>query len=900
MRTRQERRNRTIRFIIVGVLVVIILVLGIDNPLRMQALQALQFVELLKNVGGKLSAIALTLVVFFLIVENAEKATFIWETAHKLLGYDLEGMAQREREFTDLPEDYISRPEIERQLTALLKPGTSPRVVAFTGASDSGKTTVVQYLIPRALNRPYKGKIIFCRGDLESIERVPDEDEVHLRMRLIRRILQRIIKEAKVPGDIGETLAQMHEAISEHFEREQAPYLIIIDQVDDPTFRFGDILPSLYGAKNVVLVVGPYLRIADLAGRGGTMGGREIDYQSLDITPFTEHEAERMFAHEMHKRHIRLGSDDKKNIRELLHDTTPGEIQRFADIYANGGGIAAVRLVLQSRGSLHQEHATEAVISDQIKSELHAFLAIFDLVVGDTIGETVLEGIADDLCRPPLEFNEVKRLILRQRYLRPLPVKGKSKQTQRYVITKLGRAVGAALIANDGHRLELHAGAALLDFYRQLIGHTTEEDLQLEIPNILGMMTWATSVARLPEQDIITFTHLLRHVFYQSGYWETGRIWLPVAAQAASVRQLHRISSDLLAAHARILLAAGHVTSTFEMLERARAATAASMRQTRQDQRIGIFSAEQLRSALLYDHLQLQWIAHLRITAERLMLDAQQRSDAHAALLAEAQTALAWLHQHREAEKEHASFARLVQIELTMDVINVLLMQGDAHRSAGNHPAMLRSWQEAQHMLNHARALAHNASNWEALAQIWRVELKLHHRRLILTTAVLGRFLERRQGVQDTIRSLESARHAHSPFEEAITYYENALFAVAGLPPAMLAPPSRAPRLVGLSLRQRRFTSIQKQLLIANATASARGALAHQLLIQLTLIDISLRMYAIDGLGDRLKEARGFAESARTIAQRLHAEVPDLQHRLDALPAGLLLPLPAPALVARA
>src|SRR6185437_7402233 len=255
--TSHERRRKTLRrFIVIGVLLALVAVLIFSQVARADALALTGMLENLKDARGATATIAITVLVILAIVENAEKLHFMWEMGHKLLGYDLESMAKHEREFTELPDDYIRRPEMERQLVTELAPGHEPKLVVFTEAHDTGKTTIMHYVIPRHLNRPYHGNVINCWGDLQSVEGEIGEDEEHRRRRLTKRVLRRVIQHAEVPGDVGETIQSMSDAITDYFTREgKKPWLIIIDQVDSPNFPYGETLPALFGQCNTIVVV---------------------------------------------------------------------------------------------------------------------------------------------------------------------------------------------------------------------------------------------------------------------------------------------------------------------------------------------------------------------------------------------------------------------------------------------------------------------------------------------------------------------------------------------------------------------------------------------------------------------------------------------------------------------
>ena len=902
MKTRRERRNRLIRYLIIGFLLLLVVSLFIDTPFRTQALATLQIAENLKAVQGSFSTVALTVVVLLFLIENAEKFHFIWEIAHKLLGYDLEAMAQHEREFVDLPEDYIQRPELEKKFWKAATPRKSPSLITLQGDIDSGKTTLLNYILPRFLNRRYKGAIINCRGDLESMIRELGEDEVQTRKRLVRRIFQRIIKEVEVPGDIGETVSEMREALGEHFLRERTPWLIIIDQIDDPSFLFEEVLPACYGVMNTVVLVGQHLTISDAARRSAGLAGREetVAQNNITMQPFTGAEAFQMLQHEVRKRKGRVPRADAAQLPDLLVQTTPGIIQRLSDIYANGGGLNSIREALDAQPGMNRRGKVIAgAMLSSIDPREHPFYVALSLIPSETVGETVLQAIAHDLC-PDLSFTTLLKSALMRHHLQLVKVK-KQRYIQRkvrYFITKLGLAAANAACNALPHRIELMAGAALLDHYRQAEAHADTLDLSSALPNILGMMTWCERVSRLPDADLIKFSHLLRQGFYRSGRWDVGMTRLHTSAQLAQHEGWYRITADLLAAQSRILLAMGKATSAMTEIAATRQMLQQSTLQMQRDQYLGIFSDEKLKAAAHYDQVQAHWVTHLAITTRRLLLDTRKEVPQSDALLAEVRGALAWLRDHGAEVPENQTTVQMVEIALLSDEANILIAHGDAAQMQQHLPQAADFWQQARTILQRAEQMAEKTHNWEALAQIKRVMVKLHRRAIQPHSQGIMRFVQRQSGVRHAIQSLDYARMASSPFEEALTYYENALLAIAGLPG--LEPTSdkqhlRTLLLPALSPRWHRLDSAQKQLLVANATTATLGAQAHQFLVLMALVDVSRRLYALDGDPQRVTATHSYAQSAQLIATRLRNEIPHLEESLQTIPASFLATSPASA-----
>ena len=899
MKTRQERRNSTIRLVIIGILILVIATLFFDTPLRSRALDALQIVENLKNVTGPLSVVATVIVVILLLVENAEKFHFIWEMAHKLLGYDLEEMAQNEREYTDLPADYISRPEFEHMLQANLQPGKAPKLILFTGATDAGKTTMLKYALPHGLNRRYKGQVVSCRGDLESIEREPGESETQARRRLVRRILQRVVKKVDVPGDVGESLREMRQAIKRAFEEEQRSQLIIIDQIDDPGFLYAEVLPCLYGRNNTVVVVGPHIAVDETA-RCPLDEDEPITVVPLTITPFTGDEAFEMFRHEVRKRKGALQSQDTEKLKNLLTGTWPGTVQHLSDIYVSSGGMASLQ---QARGLQGDRDQQDLVVAETLRQSLtdpqQRFVAALSLVVGDTVSMSVLQMLAKQLCQGA-SVEELVQLATTRRYLRADEHRQRGDRDQRYVITKLGHMVGDALMTKLGRQVELATGAVILDAYRDAQTSATPLNLNQALPNILGIVGWAEQRSHVLETDLLSFIHLLRTAFYTSGRWEVGMKWLEHTTSLAHARRLYRTECDLWLAQVRILLAQGCAVSALTTIQQAREANDHSISETQGDLSLGTFVPARLNAALYYDHLQRHWMTHLAVTAYRLQMDARQSHHSHERLRQDVAEALAWLRTPPSVALDATTqkLAQAIQTALQTDEGNLWIAQGDADLADGHAERARTAWRQAQRSLAIADTWAQHHQDQEAIAQIERAYVKLHRRAIQADSGRLARFGERRQGQRHAIRSLDASRRTEETFEEALTYLENAQLALAGLPASSLrqpGPEDQKRRLVTVfSWRWRRLNSARKQLLIANATAATLGAQAHQFLLLHVLIDVTMHLYAIDHDPQHGTVAREYLASATAIAQRLRQELPNLQDSLTHFPAWLQPPQIAP------
>jgi|GEM_PF-6922011 len=891
MKTRQERRNQIIRFTILGILVLFILAVLANGVLRNKALETLSIIDNLRATQGWLSGVAITIVVFLVLVDNAEKAHFIWEIGNKLLGIDLEDMAQQQREFVELPDDYIQRPQLEQALkNALIPPKKSPRLVILEGPKDSGKTTLLHFLSSKNLNRTFKAHIVTARGDFDSIEREPNETEEQAKKRLIKRILRRIIKQVEVPGDVGETLIEMQHALQEHFMREHEPNLIIIDQIDSPSFLYSEILPYIYGASNVIAVSGTSIKIPTAAYEYEIASGiRQIIVpKSIPMIPFTSREALQMFIQEVRRRNGRVQRNQKQELSDLLTGSLPGQIQQLADVYQSGG-LVRIKDVLKLRENVSQSRVVAQSIFSELSNDQLAFFIIFDLLIGDSVDENVLKFVVDEVCpnsKTNVKTYEVlKQMAISRHYLYPT----KQKNEHRYNISKLGRSVASTIQSNSDRTLSLKAGAALLDFYRSIESGMSSVDLRQEIPNILGMLAWAQQIGRLLDSDLLYFMQLLRPAFSRGMNWDIGLTWLPLAEEVAQKDMLYRQLSDLLTTRGRILLASGKIKSAQLVFQEAEEANGKSKEISREDGQLGIFSPEMLTEEEHYDTIQHYWIEHLNITAQRLIIDITKQSSQIDQILAKIEPAYQWLHVHARDIDKFELRSQECAIELLQDKANILMLQGDHFYDIGQTKEARQSWNRARDTLKEARHQAQSQKAFDILAQFWRAEIKYHQRAILQNNSFINRLIQRQRGVRATIKSLENARKARSFFEESLAYYENSRLILCTLPPVMTMPERKSRRRFPFfSFRWRRLDSIRKQLVVAHATMASYGAMAHQILILHELVDVSQRLAIYDGDPSHQSDIKEFNSSIQKITVRLGDEIPIIPSR----PGIMVRPIP--------
>src|SRR5690348_2792088 len=104
-----------------------------------------------------------------------------------------------------------------------MRNGARPKLIILYGERDTGKTTLLHFVVPRGLSKRYRGRVVSCSADRRAVEAGPDENDEQIRLRLARKVFKRIIDESNVPGDIGEGTAAMRDAIAKHFLREDQP-----------------------------------------------------------------------------------------------------------------------------------------------------------------------------------------------------------------------------------------------------------------------------------------------------------------------------------------------------------------------------------------------------------------------------------------------------------------------------------------------------------------------------------------------------------------------------------------------------------------------------------------------------------------------------------------------------
>lgn len=912
IRTSEERRKRTRRVLVLGSFAGFLLVLAVVPAVRDWVLHFIGLAEQLRDLhGGTLATGAVILVIILAIIENAEKLHFVWEMGHKLLGYDLESMARHEREFTDLPDDYTSRPGLERELATELAPGGVPKLVVFTGEHDSGKTTTLHYVIPRKLKRPYKGNIILCSGDLQSIESEIGDTEEQARKRLAKRVLRRVLQHAEVPGDVGETIESMSDAIAEHFERERKPWLIVIDQIDSPRFPYAEILPAVFGLSNTVLVAAPHVQIDErvladkTADDDGTIMRREVHMRG-----FTAREALEMLRKEVHKRGGRLRSGDAARLRPQLEQTSPGTIQRLSDIYINSGSSGVEQALGSGARGVRRIRAIGQTIVESFTPDLRSFVAGLGLFSGELVSRPALEALAaSDPCSAA-SFATLRDECVQRRFLEVIPT-GRRKNSlaieQRYRITKLGRGIAQAALRGIDHKIELEMGAALLQYYRGVEAQAEALDTEAGVPNILGVMGWAETTSRLPERDIVQLTRRIREPLIRSGRWDLGVALLRSGEEAAARLELFRSYGELSAARAELLLAMGYAHSALRLLDVARDSFRESSAQVESNLSLGIGDESTLDASLDYDALQLRWLTHLEIAAHLALLPAEVEAGALESLRRTSEEAGAWLRNARRGAAANAAIAASVAGALEIDHLQVMLLIGDAYLRAGDRAGADRCWRTVGARLGELRAASSVSvtalvgGRRRLRAQIERLEGGLG-RRLALRGPRVLRPVRRVQARRHLARGLGFAT-PHG-YQGALILLESAEVDLAGFSvrhlSASTAIPHERPAFVRLTRRWRHLQSARRKLLLAHADATALGALPAQFASLMALVSVTEQLEALDGRPGSLRAAAFYAQSATTIAERLREEMPNLLDQVRELPRSIAAapsqqPMPAVA-----
>ena len=897
-RTAGERKKSVQRLVIVGILIAFLSILAFVPAVREDALGLVKLSEQLRDAQGTFATLAVILVVLFAVVENAEKMHFIWEMGHKVLGYDLEAMERHEREFTDLPDDYTRRPALEKELITELAPQDEPKVVVLLGAHDSGKTTALHYVIPRKLNRAYKGRVILCRGDLQGLEGEMGDTEDKVRQRLAKRILRRVIQHAEVPGDSGETIESMHEAVTEHFERERKrPWLIVIDQIDTSKFPYSEALPALFGQCNTVLIATDHIALDQhMLTVKGEDGEETVARRDVHVVGFTADEAMEMFHKEVRKRRGTVHRNDVAALRSLLRDASPGAIQRLSDIYATGG-LESVRSVLDP--SLHGMRRAKVIansVVDQFSSELRHFIAGLTLIENELVNEPELAVIAaSDQCKT-VPFVTLLHECARHGFLELVKQdKRKRSSVQQYAVTKLGRGIADVALQSMDRATELRMGASLLQFYRGLSSPDAVLDSPSGLRNILGMMAWAERVSGLPNRDVVRFVRKIREALYFSGEWDLGVSWLQYAEEAAVEVGFSRSIGEIRATLAQLLEGAGRMHAALRRVDAARKALRESSLQSESDLHLAVADEAMLQASLDYDALLQCWLTHLEVVACASLLPAQPRSDELARLtrlIEETRSRLRSIPLNDAVNKHTAT--RLV-ITLDLDAISLALRQSDAQADNYDRAAARRSLQSARALIASVR---HNAVVEGQIRPEMRAQIEFADAALSRQFAVLGNPLQRlrwRMHAKQCLVRCLGIVEMHS-LEQALLFLEGAQLALTGIStkaphvPTTLLPLRRMA--ARFSPRWYRLHAARRQLLSANSVASALGADATQVSALMLLVGIAGQLASIEGNPLYLRQSGEYARSAMAISERLRDEMPNLLAQAQTLPSWV--PITAP------
>ncbi|HEV2236575.1 MAG TPA: hypothetical protein VGR57_07925 [Ktedonobacterales bacterium] len=908
-RTREERQKQNRRLIVIGAVIGSLLVLALFPAVRDKVLSIASFAERLKDIHtGALATVAVVALVILAIVDNAEKLHFIWEIGHKLLGFDLESMARHEREFSELPDDYVSRPGLEKELATELAPGDAAKLVVFTGDHDSGKTTTLHYVIPRKLSRAYKGNVILCRGDLQSVESEIGESEEQLRRRLAKRVLRRVLQHAEVPGDIGETAESMSEALTEYFARERKhPWLIVIDQIDSPGFPYADTLPALFGASNTVLVVATHVQLdAHVLDANREEDDDSVTRRDVHVGSFTATEALAMFHKEVHKRGGVAQAGDMAQLRAKLAETSPGIIQRLSDIYV-GGGLSAVEQALDAaaRGT-RRARSIATTIVEQLPAELRAFVAGLSLFAGEQVSQHALAALAASEPCQPAQLDDVLAECQQRRYLEAMPPprrRGPAAARQHFKVTKLGRSIGELAMHGLAHISELQLGAAVLQYYRSTKMADEASDIAAGVPNILGIMAWAETISRLPDRDIIRLTRQIREALVRSGRWELGLVWLRHSEIAAERLELFRSQGDLGATRAELLLAMGHARTAYHLLDAARGDYRDSSAQAESDRAVGVADEATTQASLDYDGIQQCWLTHLAVAARLALQSPPLAEGVLDTLSRNVDEARTWLRVSRRAAPVNALVATPVGLTLDLDAIQIAQLLGDAQARAGDRAGARHRWHAARSLLRDARAAgAHAQLQPDQWGRIERLEGELSRRFAELASRLWGWSL-RLRGRRHLARGLSLAT-AHG-LEGILIVLESADLRLVGVPVRTASGRVRTgtrPRwAMRLTSRWRHLRSARRQLLLANADAGALGALPAQFASLTRLALVTKQLAIMDGGPRYLLEGDAYLQSAHRIAERLRNEMPNLADEVQALQAAHSLPAaqPLPAVLAQ-
>ncbi|HEY8310419.1 MAG TPA: hypothetical protein VIG47_07680, partial [Gemmatimonadaceae bacterium] len=570
---------------------------------------------------------AVVIVIFVVgeLLDNADKLRFLLEIFYKALGINKEDIETTNREFNRLPENYVNRPELEQRLTVALQPEDDPRLVILHGARDTGKTTLLHYVTPRGLIKKYRGRVIICRGDRQSVEAGPGDSDEQISRRLARLVFRRVIQRGEVPGDVGETTETMSDAIAEHFLRQEKSWLVIIDQADDALFPFETVLPALYGARNMIIVARLSDAISPAALR--TRGEHEtVTHIGVAMEPFNLEQALELLKSELRRKHKRVTRPVLRALSPHLIGTSPGIIQRLSDLYQYDRSLEQIDAVGQTldNTSGQQDEIRTRAIAKLTVSHFNAaekrFISSLALLDGNTVGAPVLQFLARRLSGDTKKTSretaisssasdELIRTCVERGYLRLERPREATNTRQRYHITKLGRGTARVARAEGGVDVELTAGCALLDYYRAVEDGKEVLDLVEEFPNILGIMAWSQFGSRtMPDADVVSFARMLKDTFYESGRWNLGISWLSYAASIARAEDYPCSLGDLLTARAQLTLARGLPGEAELDLAAAKASYERSQRSAESDLELDKASETALRVGITYSQLRQIWV----------------------------------------------------------------------------------------------------------------------------------------------------------------------------------------------------------------------------------------------------------------------------------------------------
>jgi hypothetical protein len=883
------------------------MVLALDTSLRADVLHLL--ITLAKShvvhvigFGG--------LAVIFVVTEIADRADqfkFIREVIQWITGYSPEAAEIHVRDFAKVPDDYISRPQLEHHLAEALQPSDTPRFVVLHGEPDSGKTALLSYVVPRRLSRKYRGRVIYCRGDRQSIDVGPAESDEEVRKKLAQRVLLRIVDEAEVPGDVGESITAMSSAISYHFHHEDHPWLIVIDDTDDTAFPFDVVLPALSGTSNTIVVASHLPLLSRVYARPILQAPpRSVE---VPMRPFNSRQAAALLAAELRKRHKRLSRRLLRSLAPHLKGTSPGTIQRLSDAYRFDDaytGVVALSRTLDSSSTEEEEDRAKAIAqltTARYSTSERYFIAALALIRGPSVSIQALQAIAASSPDGSPDPYSLIQMAISHSYLESqAPVAHHKEPSDRYSVTKLGHAMAHVARQRAHSDFELLAGSALLDFYRRVERGKERIDLVSELPTILGAMEWAQYAPRtIPDSDAINFIRMLRRAFYPAGAWSVGTQWLTYSAQLTDEQERPCSLGDLLASQARLDLSRGFPQRAIENIARARKAYKRSEANAEADMLLAVSFSDQLARSITYTRLQRIWLVHLEAQALRATVPTDLN---HAYLDAISERLRSALEELRSIPNnngtDHTTLADRLRLSLEGDQPAVTILSGDRERLQGTMGEAARLWRQAQVEARAVRRLATQFARIHGidveiqyvLVHALRLEGTAYGRLALGASRLAGAFW-RRRGARLLRKSLKIANTFPSPYEASLTLQALGRLTVGGAPNSLLAI---APEVKEDSLR-RSFArldptwnrmSVAAQLLRqGNAAASRLGALALQVRCLTTLIDLELRLWQRDTDPVHLTAAKEYAEAACSILDRLQTAAPELNRYRERIPIWL-------------